>query len=357
MKAMAMGLAASLAGWVAPAQAATCGITGSATASGGVYDPFNATPIAPASITLNLTRINPAGGGKTSVVNFYLKSNSAAADGITIVPTSVVVVGSVTGLNQNIFYNFAALAPIVSPTALNPVPPNNFLKIEFTGNNTASDTAQVTFTITVPPNLNLNASTTLPFDANFACATSGGGAPTEQTGTLANAVTFPITVLSALQASFAGTALDFGEIGTVTTTQVTTTPASYRTNPSNHVRVQSSGPYQVELSSLNAFRLKHPTGSLAVANETVGYNLKFLGQNKNFGNAGTPGQTVISQTCARAGVGASFEDSLGIQGTLLEGGQGKTPSPTYSDTLTVTITPLAAATAAPIDCATTYSIP
>ncbi len=355
-KVLATGLAMAVAGIAGVAQAATCGITGTATASGGVYDPFNPVPVAPASITLNLTRINPAGGGKTNVVNFYLKSSSAAADGITIVPTSVVVTGSVTGLNQNIFYNFAAAPPTIAPTTLSPIPPNNFLKIEFTGDNLASDTAMVTFQITVPPSLNLNASTTLPFNAEFACSTTGGGPPTQQTGSLPNAVTFPITVLSALQASFAGTALDFGEIGTVTTLQVTGAPGSYRTNPTNHVRVQSSGPYQVQLSSLNAFRLKHPSGILANAVETVGYNLKFLGQNKNFGNSGTPGQTVITQTCARAGVGASFEDTLGIQGTLLEGGQGKTPSPTYSDTLTVTVTPLAAATAAPTDC-TAFTLP
>lgn len=357
LKALAMGLAASLSGWVAPAAAATCGISGTAVASGGVYDPFNAVPIAPASITLNLTRINPTGGGKTDFVNFYLRSNSSAANGITIVPTSAVVSGSVAGLNQNIFYNFASTGPTIAPTGTNPVPPNNFLKIGFTGNDVASDTVQVTFTITVPANLNLNASTTLPFDAIFACSTTGGGAPTQQTGTLANTVTFPITVLSALQASFAGTALDFGEIGTVTTTQVTTTPASYRTALTNHVRVQSSGPYMVELSSLNAFRLKHPGGSLTVPNDTVRYNLKFLGLDKNFANSAVPGATVISRTCARAGVGISFEDPLGIQGTLLEGGQGKTPSPSYSDTLTVTVTPLAASTPAPTDCATSYSIP
>ena len=354
-KALAMGLAATLASWAgtAQAQALICGITGSASAAPAFYDPFNPSGLVATTITLNLTRKTPASGGeKTAVVNFYLRSSNSNANGASLVPTSVVIVGGVAGLNKNIFYNNPGSVPTVAPTSLNPIPPDNFLKLSFTGSNVASNTAQVTFQVTLPTALNLNAVSSLGFDAIFACSTTGGGSPTEQTGFISNAVVFPITVLSALQASYAGVPLDFGEIGTVTTTQVTATPASFSTPISNHVRVQSSGPYQVDLSSANAFRLKHPSGSLTVPAETVQYNLKFLGQNRNFGSSPTPGATAITQTCARAGVGIAFEDSLGIQGTLLEGGQGKTPSPSYSDTLTVTVTPLAALTAAPIDCAT-----
>lgn len=341
--ALALSLWAALGG---AAQAATCGIIGSAVAAPAQYDPFNPAGLATTSITLNLTRLNPAGGGKTDVVNFYLKSNSTAADGTQIVPTSVVVVGSVTGLNHNIFYNFNAIPPIVAPTTLDPIAPNNFLKISFTGNNTASDTAAVTFNVTLPAGLNLNASTNLPFDANFACSTTGGGSPTQQIGTLANAVTFPITVLSAASVYYAGTALDFGEIGALSNSDIGTTPK--RTADTNYVSVRSSGAYTVDVTSANGYQMVKPGGT--TANDKIKYQLKFLGMTRDSTNT-----TILTRTCTRAGVPIPGQ-SLYIQGTLQEGGQGKNPSPSYLDTLTVTVTPLVS-TNTGIDNCGSYTIP
>ncbi len=348
IKPLALGMALCLAGWSAGAQAATCGITGSASASPVTYDPFNPTGLGTTSITLNLTRINGTGGEKTDIVNFFLKSNNDDADGTSIVPTAVAMDGNYDGIGLDIFYDFAETPPIYAPTTVDPSPANRFLKLEFTGNNVASDTASVTFNVTLPANLDLNASTTLPFDAIFSCSTTGGGSPTQQTGSIANAVTFPITVLSALQASFVGTALDFGEIGNIDNAGA---PA-VNTGLSNYVRVQSSGAYTVELSSENAFRLKHPSGSLANPLDRVDYKLKFLGVERNNAGYSTPGATVINQQCARAGVPASEADILYIQGVLEEGGQGKTPSlgGTYLDTLTVTVTPQAIGVTYPTDC-------
>lgn len=350
IKAALLALGAMLLGWsnTALAQAATCGIMGSSTASPAIYDPFSPTGLASTSISLNLTRVNGSGGQKTNIVNFYLRSPTSAANGIQIIPRTAVVEGNVTGFNQNIFYNNPGTVPTVAPTSLNPIPPNNFLKIEFTGNNAASDIATVVFDVIFPANLNLNASTSLSFDAIFACSTTGGGSPTQQTGSIPNAVTFPVTVLSALQASFAGTALNFGEVGAVTNVMAPTTT----TGTGNYIRVQSSGAYTVTLSSQNAFRLKHPTGSLAVPLERIAYSLKFLGQTRN--NVTTPALNglAFNQQCARAGVGSAFEDKLYLLATLDEGGQGKTPSlgGNYSDILTVTITPQSIATSYPTDC-------
>jgi hypothetical protein len=349
IKAMLLALTAMLLGWSNTAFAqATCGITGSSTASPAIYDPFSPTGLATTQITLNLTRVNGAGGQKTDIVNFYLRSNNSNANGVQIIPRSAAIVGSVTGFNQNIFYNNPGPVPTVAPTSLNPIPPNNFLKLEFTGNNAASDTAAVVFDVMFPANLNLNASTSLAFDAIFACSTTGGGPSTQQTGSIPNAVVFPVTVLSALQASFAGTALDFGEVGTVTNLMAPTTT----TGTGNYVRVQSSGAYVVTLSSQNAYRLKHPTGSLAVPLERIAYSLRFLGQTKNNVSSPTTGAVSITQNCARAGVGSAFEDRLYLMATLDEGGQGKTPSLSgnYTDILTVTITPQSIATSFPTDC-------
>lgn len=348
---IAVALAALLSCWAnaAFAQSATCGINGSATASAATYDPFNPAGLATTTVTLTLTRVNPSGGGKTAEVNFYLKSNSAATDGTIITPISGSGDANFSGFGLNVFYNYSATPPTLFPTATTvPSAANRFMKIEFTGNNAASDSVSVTFTVQLPANLNINASTVLPFDAYYTCRTTGGGGPTDQTGFLPNAVSFPITVLSALQATFAGTALDFGEIGTITNLQAPT----ITTGVNNYIRVQSSGAYQVTLQSANAFRLKHPTGSLANATERVAYQLKFLGVTKD--NTTTPALNAIAltQNCARAGVGLVVEDRLYLLATLAEGGVGKTPSLTgnYSDTLTVTITPQAIGVIYPTDC-------
>lgn len=329
------------AGFATSAQAATCGINGSATASPAVYDPFNPTGLATTNITLNLTRVNTSGGGDTRLVNFYLKANpntGAAADGASIVPTSVIGSASITGIGLNIFYNYTATPPIIAPSSLLPSGSNKFLHINFTGNNAGSDTAQVTFQVSLPANLNLQAVQSLAFDVFFACNIQGGkDNGLEQTGSFSNAVVFPVTVLSALRTYYAGTALDFGEIGNITTGSLGSAPQT--TSLSNHVFVQSSGAYSVTLSSANGFKMFKP--GAAVANDKIRYSLHFLGQNIDDTKVNSgPGQTAISQSCQRATL-TSAGNTLPIYATLLEGGSGKNPSPTYSDTLTITVTPLA----------------
>lgn len=342
LKAAMLALAATLLGWTTQAQAANrCGIQGSATATGGVYDPFNPTANT-AHVTLNMYRLDPqffdpsaSAGAKTAVVSFFLKSTNANADGISIIPTSVT--GALTGsfiAGGNVFYDFAATAPFMGPptSTTSPVGANRYIKIEFNGNNSASDPVVVQFDITVPSNLNLTASTVLPFDAIFRCTTTGGGAPTDQSGILGGAVIFPIKVLSALRTFYAGTALDFGEIGNIPAVP----PSAIKTSAGNYVSVQSSGAYSVTLSSQNGFKLYKP--GAAVNNDKVKYSLHFLGLDVDSTGFG-PGATAISRNCVRAGLAVN-SNTLPIQATLQEGGQGKNPSPTYADILTITVTPL-----------------
>ena len=318
------------------AQAQTCGISGSASAAPALYDPFNPAGLPTTTVVLNLTRVNTSGGGDTRIVNFYLKSNNAGADGTTIVP--IAVAGSVqsAGLNQNIFYNFNATPPVVSPSTLLPTATQRFLKINFTGNNAGSDTAQVTFQVTLPSNLDINATSNLAFDAYFGCNIQGGkDNGLQQQGSFNNAVVFPITVLSALQASYAGSALDFGEVGDKTTVDVLAAPGAYTTPATNHVRVRSSGPYTVDLTSQNGYKMTFPGGNLATPTHVLNYDLRFLGRTRNAANT-----AFATITCQRAGVPASEADMLPVVATLKEGGQGKLVSPTYQDVLTVTVTPL-----------------
>ena len=337
--AMALALVLGSFAGAAQAQTSTCGVTGSASAAPAVYDPFNPSGLASTTITLNLTRVNNSGGGDTRIVNFYLRANNAtgtAADGASIVPTAVAGSASITGIGLNIFYNFNATPPIYAPTSAVPGGGNRFLKINFTGNNAGSDTAQVTFNVSLPANLSLNAQTSLAFDAIFACNIQGGkSSGLEQTGSFQNAVVFPVTVLSALRTYYAGTALDFGEIGNITTASLPGAPQ--KTSLGNYVFVQSSGAYSVTLSSQNAFKLKKPGAT--TAQDEIKYSLHFLGLDRN--NTSTPvvNATAISRSCVRATL-STVGNSLPIQATLEEGGSGKNPSPTYADILTVTVTPL-----------------
>lgn len=340
---IAVMLGAALASLAGTAHAATCGIeTISGSAQPAVYDPFNPSGLVATTVTVTLRRVNTSGGGDTRVVNFFLRANPSAGaslDGSSLVPQSVVGNNvAATGLGLNIFYNYNAAPPVYAPTSVVPSGANRFLSINFTGNNAGSDTATVTFQVTLPANLNLNAVQNLSFDAFYSCKIQGGQDNNlEQIGSASNAVVFPVTVLSALRTYYAGTALDFGEIGNITTASLTGTPQ--KTNPGNYVFVQSSAAYSVTLSSQNGFKLFKPGAT--VINDKINYQLRFLGMDVNSGTANSgPTQTAITRTCQRAGL-TTVGNVLPIQATLLEGGQGKNPSPSYADILTVTVTPLA----------------
>lgn len=348
----AWGLAALLVGLgvsVAPAAAETCGLT---TVSGGTasinYDPFNPTQSQIVITNLVLSRVNGSGGAKTSTINFYVTGQNANTNGTQLVINSSSGSGSGAGYNQNIYYNFGAAGPVLSNTSS---PPPGVFYWAFTGNNAASDLFTVNMQMTLPANLNITAGNTLPFDIVYSCAGTGGGGPFTATGTYSGAIVVNVHILSALQASYAGQNLAFGEIGQVTTAQALGAPASYRTSPNNYIRVQSSGPYQVNLTSANGYKMTFPGGNLSQANQTIGYQLKFLGDIRS------PTATApINHTCVRAGVGNAFEQHLYLQGTLLEGGSTKMVAPNYQDILTVVISPQVYNTPATDVCGA-YSVP
>ncbi|MEN9682301.1 MAG: hypothetical protein RLZZ427_52 [Pseudomonadota bacterium] len=328
---LAVGLAAT------PALAAGCGITGSATATPAVYDPFNQSGLPTTTITLNLRRENYTGGGDTRYVAFFLRSSQPGADSTSIIP--IAIAGSVNqtfsapSLGLDIFYDTGEPDPAVTPAdTVLATSANRIMKINFTGNNAGSDTAQVTFNVTLPSGLDLQAVNQLAFDAHYGCIMQGGpdnGVP--QVGTIPNAVVFPIKVLSALRTYYAGTALDFGEIATISTASLASTPVrTGGASSNNYVAVQSSGAYNVTVTSANNYRLKKP-GAIT-ANDSVDYRLHFLGTNRSPANTAQ-----INVSCKRATITG---EQLPIEGELVEGGQGKNPSPLYSDTLTVTVTPL-----------------
>lgn len=335
----ALGIA--MTGFATGAQAQTaCGLygVGGGTQPTVLYDPFNPSGLASTNVVMNVTRVNPAGGGKTDIINFFLKASGgtgSAANGIQIIPLSVTGQGSMEGQGLNVFYdNPVNSPPTMLPAEISPSSASRFVKLVYNGNAGSADTLVVTFQVIMPANLNLDASTTLAFDAEYKCKMSGGTYNKEtHGGTTGNALVFPVKVLSALRASYVGTALDFGEISEKI--------PGHQTNIGN-VRVQSSGAYQVELASAKGYKLERP--GAATANDRVGYKIDFLGTERSPSNT-----TAIDQTCIRAGM-ATEGELLPIRAELVEAGAGKNPSPTYSDLLTVTVTPLAINTVATADC-------
>ena len=151
---------------------------------------------------------------------------------------------------------------------------------------------------------------------------------------------FPVTILSALRTYYAGTALDFGEIGLVTSADF----ASKNTGDSNYVYVQSSGAYDITLSSQNGFVL-HNVNGVTGDNDKVKYKVDFLGTPLS---GGTPGQIALTMQCMRAGL-ASESKQLPIKATLMEAGAGKNPA-NYLDNLTVTLTPKAYGESGVVQC-------
>lgn len=334
-----MGFAA--AGMATVAQAAPlCGVSGIAggNASPVLYDPFNPSGLASTTVTMAISRINPPGGGKTAELNFYLKSSSnppEEANGIQIIPRTVSGQGSMAGVGLNVFKNYPVNPEPDMTIGTPPTSGNAFVALKYNGNPGQADVLNVTFDVIMPPNLNLNASRTLTFEAVFTCKLQGGAYNNVQDGgSTPNAMSFPVTVLSALRTYFAGTALDFGEIGLITESDY----ATKTTGNNNYVYVQSSGAYDVTLSSQNGFILKKPNGGNTV-NDQVKYSLSFLGETVSGATFG-PNQTAISKNCIRAGL-ASESKQLPIKATLLEPGAGKNPSNLYQDILTVTLAPKA----------------
>src|SRR3546814_338770 len=113
------------------------------------------------------------------------------------------------------------------------------------------DSVSLPLVISVPAGVDLTAGRPLTFDIAYICDAVAGMDRVEFRMILAQALTVKINVASALQASWAGPALNFGEIG-----DLDNVAASQR-SVEGAVRVASSGPYKVRVSSANGYRMTH----------------------------------------------------------------------------------------------------
>ncbi len=324
---------------LAPASyAATCGLTGQTVSSLGNVDPFAPSGTSVANFTLRLNRAVGPGGQKTQSVRFYLSQPSSGT------------AYNLTYLGQNIAYVDPTVPSGFTPITGSPsgiTVTNGVMTVNF-GGAAQPDFIDIPMSVTIPPNADLSAGIPIVFDVHYYCKGTGGmdDLNTAPGGLIQNAVTLTVNVLSALQASYVGSALDFGEIGDLTTAGLGGAGLG-RTRRTGDVRVRSSGPYTVALSSQNGFFMTY-AGNGGLASQRIPYTLKFLGL--TFSGIASPGSGTGSPVaCSRAGVPLPGQ-LLTLQADLNEGGQGKAPSPSYSDILTITVTPVAAGSPG-VDCA------
>jgi len=189
-------------------------------------------------------------------------------------------------------------------------------------------TAQVRFT--APVNVDLPAGEVeLKFDVKYLCEHILIGS---STGTNNSGLILRLTILSALQASFVGAALDFGEIGNLTRAQAITAPDAVKTK-SSFVRVASSGPYSIRATSQNGWMMTQNGSATSDNNKRIGYEFSLAGRTARAGS------DFVTKICARASVAGEY---LPVSVTLLDGGAGKAASPLYEDIVEVTFTPLGA---------------
>lgn len=313
------------------AQASRCGVTGQATAPATItYDPFSATGLSQVTIPLILTRVRGSGNARTTNVSVILTSPvGAPAYSVTYQGSQVLYTEGATGGR---------------PRALSDSSAWSSGEISYTfGNAQASDTSSaLNLRVTVPASVDLSAGDPIEFDILYVCTGQSGLSNVTTPTKLADGIRINVNVVSALQAYYAGSALDFGEIGTVTTAVVLAAPGTYTSSSANSVRVKSSGPYEVRVQSRNDFRLTFPGGDLTNAAHTIRYKARFLGADI------TSNSSFKTSSCLRAGVGGA-NGLLPIRATLLEGGAAKAPSAAYADIITVTLSPVITSAAA-LDC-------
>lgn len=291
-----------------------CGVSGATVTSLGNYDPFNPSTINNINVNIQLTRFTNGNGAKTQRVDFYFVQPAGS-------PAYQI---NYNGFN--VLYN----APYTgAPTLDATSPPNGTVGYNFLGTS-QPDTVNLPFTITIPTGVDLSAGLPIIFDIRYICDGTGQMSDVLTPTILPQVITLNVTVLSALQASYVGSALDFGEVGTLSNATVLGAPATY--TRSGNIRVASSGPYTVALHSNNGFRMTYAGGSTAINTQALDYSLTFLGSTRSPANT-----TDITRNCQRAGLSGQ---QMPISAILQEGGQGNVPSPAYIDTLAVTVTPV-----------------
>jgi hypothetical protein len=167
------------------------------------------------------------------------------------------------------------------------------------------------------------------FDVRYLCDYSDGRS---DRGTVNRGFSIYLSVNGSVQASLVGTEPDFGEIGMLSDTDVAAAGPSVNLRR-HYLRVAGTGPYQVDVSSQNGWRMTAtgaPTGNAA---ERIAYRYELLGQQLD---SSRPNFTPVR--CQASGLAG---ENITLTAILTQGGLGKVPSPVYRDIITITVAPLA----------------
>jgi hypothetical protein len=320
----------------APVRAAsgTCGgdvaVTGTIS---GTLDPF-VPGGATTTGTITINRAVGGGGAKTQDLAFYMvpaPSNPSLPVGSTVSYNGVNIL-NVPGTTQS--------SPVPGSSTIGNPPgvistangsPSGWLIVGFGGTG-QPNTVNVTLTFTIGSLAGLPAGTfNFPFNLVYVCKGTGQYDDVTTPLTLTGNASIGVTTLSALQASVVGSALDFGELSQTT---VGGTAANLPTN----IRIASSGPYQVTMTSCNNYVLSYGACGVTTTpgNNTIKYNVSLLGHTAGY-TGGSLTQFPNNVTCLAAGIAGLY---LPISALTDEGGSGKIPSSQYQDILSVTFTPL-----------------
>jgi hypothetical protein len=307
-----------------------CGVTSGATAPVTInYDPFSPSGLSQVTIPLVLQRTRTLLLGRTDEVSVVLVAPAGSP------PLQVTYQG------QNVLYAEGSTAgrPRSVDSRDGGAGSAGEIRHSYGGLFATDFSPAFNLTVSMAPGANPPAGEPIYLDLLYICTAEGTMLNNLLPTRISRAVRVDVTTVSALQAYYAGSALDFGELGGVSTAQVQASPDRHATPATNSLRVRSSGPYEVRVASQNNFRLTFPGGNLSNPAETIAYQVSFLGREIS---ATAPFGT---RTCAAAGV-TGTAGNLPLRARLIEGGSAKAPSPSYADRITVTFTPLVAASAA-----------
>jgi hypothetical protein len=274
-----------------------------------VYNPFIAGGLQNTNLTITIRRWTGTGGQKTQDSGVIFLTQPGTTTGFQIVYNG-----------SNILY---APTPVGVPVD-SQAPGQIFVQFNGVG---LPDVQTVTIpvTVSIPSGVDLSAGISPLFlDMRYACRTTGKDNG-NFTATVPNSLRFDVTTVNGLQAFYAGPALDFGEIGTVTNAQAPTHTVT------GNINVRSTGPYSVAMTSDNNFNMTPNATGSANPLQRIAYQVTFHGHTVS---GATP---MPLATCSRATLTAR---NLPVTVGLLEGGQGKAPSPSYRDNIHVTVTPL-----------------
>jgi hypothetical protein len=301
--------------------ASTCGVQTTTVTATIFYDPFSANSVTNVSAQIPITRFaatsNPTESAKTQQVDFYFTQPTGS-------PAFQIKSSGVNTLYTQGSPGIGGGAPTLDANS----PPSGTIGLNFLGAS-QPDTINVPVTISLPAHLDLTNGMTVTFGLVYECKGTGGFPDVNSPTYLANAVTTPVSVLSALQAFYAGPAMDFGNIQGATALNFNTFKAPV--SGVAIINVRSSGPYTVDLTSENQYELKW--GASSAAADTVKYQLHFLGRDLSNGSS-----SFATIQCVRAGISSLVQ--LPLRATLAEAAQGKTAANTYLDVLTVVVTPV-----------------